>query len=82
MYSIILTKKAKEQLSKLSKDIQDRIGAVIERLKIRPFHIVKRLIGSHLFRVRVGDYRVIIEIKNKELVIYIIEIGSRKNIYK
>ncbi len=82
MYKIILTKKSKQQLSKFSKDIRDRIGGVIERLKIRPHHISKRIIGTPLFRVRAGDYRLIIEIKNKELIIYIIEIGHRKNIYK
>ena len=82
MYKIILTEKAKQQLSSFSRDIQHRIGAVIERLKIRPIHISKRLIGSPLFRARAGDYRIIFEIREKELIIYVLEIGHRKKIYK
>ena len=50
MYKIVLSGKAKAQLSKLSKEIQKRIGSVIERLKIRPYHIIKKIIGSPYFR--------------------------------
>jgi mRNA interferase RelE/StbE len=82
MYKIILSKKAKQQLIKLPKEMQKRISAVIERLKIRPYHLAKRKQGTPLYRVRAGNYRLIIEIRNKELIIYVIEMGPRKNIYK
>ena len=80
MYEIILSDKAKKQLSKLDKIIQVRIGSVFERIKVRPHHFVKNLVGSPYFRLRVGDYRVILDIKNNELLILVVEIGHRKNI--
>jgi len=81
MYETIVSDKAKKQLSKLPQDIRDRIGIALERIRIRPQHFVLRLVGSPYYRLRVGDYRVILDIINEKLVIMIIEIGHRKNIY-
>ncbi len=82
MYKIVLSGKAKKQLTKLPKETQNRIGSVIERLKIRPYHIIKKIIGSPYFRARAGDYRLILDIKKNILIVYVIEIRQRKNVYK
>lgn len=81
MYKIDFSKNAEKQFDKLSLKIQGRIIDTLERMSIRPYSFVKRLIGTPYFRLRVGDYRVILDIKNKEFVIMVIEIGHRKNIY-
>lgn len=82
MYEISISGGAKKQLKKLDKFFQNRIGSVIERIKIRPFSHVKKLQGTKYYRLRVGDCRLILDIKNKEIVIIIIEVGHRRNIYK
>ena len=82
MYEIILSDKAKRQLQKLSKEIRDRIGSAIERIKIRPEAYVKRLVGVPYYSLRVGDYRVILNIQQNKLIIFVIEIGHRKNVYR
>lgn len=82
MYEIILHEIAKKQLSKLPAQIQDRILKTLERIRIRPYSFVKSLSGSPNFRLRVGDYRVILKIKNNQLIILVLELGHRKNIYK
>ncbi len=82
MYSVELSKKAEEQHSKLPKEIRLRIINVLERIRIRPHSFVKRLIGSPYYRLRIGDYRLILDIQNDKLIIYVVEIGHRKNIYK
>ena len=82
MYSIEFSDKAKKQILKLSLEIQNRIGNSIERIKIRPYHFVKRLVGSNYYSLRVGNYRIILDILNKELIIIVLEMGHRKNIYK
>lgn len=82
MYEIILSDSAKKQLSKLSSEMKDRIGNVIERIRIRPHHFVKRVVGSPYFRLRVGNYRLILDIQQNKLIILVLEIGHRKNIYK
>jgi len=81
-YSITFSDYSLRQLEKLPKDIQKRIISTLKRCQIRPYPHVKKLVGSNLFRLRVGDYRVIMDIIDNELKIHIIELGHRKNIYK
>ena len=81
MYSVIFHKKAKDQFKKLENKLQQRISAHLERIKIRPHHFVKKLVGSSLYSLRVGEYRVILDIQNKVLIIYVFEIGHRSKIY-
>lgn len=82
MYSIEFSKKAEQQLGKLPLQIQERIINCLDKIKIRPHHFVKRIVGSPYFRARAGDYRIILDIINDKLLIYVLEIGHRKNIYK
>jgi mRNA interferase RelE/StbE len=82
MYRVIVSDKAKRQLEKFEGDIRDRIGRSIERLKIRPFSFVKKLVGSKYFSLRAGDYRVILDINKGDLIILVVEVGHRKKIYK
>ncbi len=81
MYELIVSDTAKKQLSKLPQEIKNRIGFVLERIRARPFHFVKRLVGSPYYRLRVGDYRVILDIKQDKLIIFVIELGHRRNVY-
>jgi mRNA interferase RelE/StbE len=82
MFRIEFSKTAQKQLYKLNKDIQIRIISTLKRIRIRPYPHVKKLVGCPHFRLRVGDYRIILDIQQDKLVIYALEIGHRKNIYK
>lgn len=82
MYDLILLDKSKSQLKKLPKELQERIGRAFEKIRIRPQHFVKKLVGSKFYALRVGENRVILDIVNRKLIIYVLEIGHRKNVYK
>ncbi|MBI3190544.1 type II toxin-antitoxin system RelE/ParE family toxin [archaeon] len=82
MYTIQFTELAKKQFLKLPKDIQRRIDTALKRIRIRPESYVKRIVGDTCYRLRVGDYRVIMDIYQDKLVIIVIKIGHRKNIYE
>lgn len=82
VYSLEFTDTFKRQFSKLEKFIQQRVISALERIRLRPEYFVKKLIGSPYYRLRVGDYRVILDIKQNQLTIIVIEIGHRKNVYK
>ena len=81
-YEVTFSDFADKQLSKLPLDVQDRIVSTIKRCRIRPYSHVKKLVGSKYFRLRVGDYRVIIDIIDKKLIIHVVEVGHRKKVYK
>ena len=80
-YEIIFSDKALKQLEKLERKLQERIIAVLERIRIRPENYVTKLVGDPGYKLRVGDYRVIMDIDNKRLKILVLKVGHRKNIY-
>ena len=81
-YKVIFSDFANKQLGKLPKEIQKRIISTIKRCQIRPYPHVKKLVASKYFRLRVGDYRIILDITDGELIIHVIELGHRRDIYK
>ena len=82
MYSLIYSQSAFKQLKNLNKETQKRIISTLERCRIRPYPHVKKLIGNPYFSLRVGDYRVILDINQNKLIILVVKIGHRKDIYK
>ena len=82
VYGLEFTDTFRRQLSKLEKLIQQRIITALERIRIRPDYFVKRLVGSPYYRIRIGDYRVILDIRQDKMIILVMELGHRRNIYK
>jgi mRNA interferase RelE/StbE len=82
MYEIIFSEKAENQLKKLEKNIQERILATLERIRIRPEVFVSKLVDDPGYKLRIGDYRVILDLDKSKLIILVIKVGHRKNIYK
>lgn len=82
VYELIYTEKAKKQLKKFDKDLQKRVIYSLERSRIRPYSHVKKLVGNPYYRLRVGELRIIVDIKDNKLHIMVLEINHRKKIYK
>lgn len=79
-YNISLTKEAEKFIKKQNRDTQKRIIKAIIEL---PEGDVKKLKGmDEIYRLRVGDFRVLFEKNDKELMIIIVEIGNRGQIYQ
>ena len=81
VYSVIFSEKAEKQLGKMPKEVQGRIVNSLERISIRPESYLERIVGNPFYKLRVGDYRVIVEIEHEKLIILVIKVGHRKNIY-
>lgn len=83
-WKISFDKRAEKLFSKLDKLTKSRIAEFLDqKLSIDPISHSKMLVGSNkFFRSRVGDYRIIFELKNQELVIIIIDIGHRREVYR
>ena len=80
IFEIIWDEKAHSDLEKLEKIIARRIFKKVSELKESPYSKdVIKLKGEEGFRLRVGDYRVILTIEKDK--ISILKVGHRKNIY-
>lgn len=80
-YQVTWSEKARKNLQELDKKVTNRIIAKVESIKERPLDYTKRLVGLPLYSLRVGDYRVIMDIKSKQMLIFIVKVGPRKSVY-
>lgn len=82
---IILSDEAKKTLSKLDKPIARRIRDYIRTISMLddPYSRGKKLTGNYAgyYRYRVGDYRIVCRIEQKVLLITVVKIGHRRDIY-
>ena len=81
MYKLIFEKRALQELNKLEGSIKRRIWNKLQECKERPFGFLKPLVQIRGFKLRVGDYRIILSIKRNTKIINVLKIGLRKNIY-
>lgn len=82
VYDIQWTATAEKQFSKLDKTTKKRIYDKLISVRDDPFSHVKKLVGFEAYKLRVGDYRVILGIENNTLVILVLKVGHRKSVYK
>lgn len=82
-YTILIKRPAQKALARIVLPSRDRIIEKIRALAAEPRPAgAKKLINHPAWRIRVGEYRVIYEIKDRELLIFVIDIGNRKDIYR
>ena len=85
MYSVELSQKADKFLEKLDKHIRDRLEERLKRLGEEPVPSDAKFIcrdnGDKVFRYRIGDYRALYKVKDKEKIVLIAKIDKRPRIY-
>ncbi|MDR3234585.1 MAG: type II toxin-antitoxin system RelE/ParE family toxin [Planctomycetaceae bacterium] len=84
MYRIFIKNKAEKEIASLPPAVADRIAAAIDGLAENPRQMgSKKLQGyANVFRIRVGDYRIVYSIEDAVLTVEVIKIGHRQSIYK
>ena len=82
-YQIKFKPSAEKKFFSLPIKIQDKLEKKIDLLSGNPRpQGVKKLVGANsIYRIRSGDYRIIYEIKDKVLLILVLAVGHRKDVY-
>ena len=83
-YRVLFKPSADKALRKLPVSVQKRIVAAVDGLEDnpRPPDAVKLTGERDLWRIRVGDYRVIYSIDDKRLIVLVVRIAHRKDVYR
>lgn len=84
-WQVALKPRAKRQLAKLDRPVQQRLVEFMERLAGRddPHELGRALQGPHqLYKYRVGDYRLIAQLQDQALVVLVVKIGHRREVYR
>ena len=85
VYRVLFTKSADKTLRKLPRNVAQRIRRSLDALATNPYaeHLdVTKLQNRPGYRLRVGDWRVVYEIENDELIILVLRIGPRGEVYR
>src|SRR5437879_13655938 len=81
-FEIIWSDSAARQLKKLDRTVARRIFDKVGELRETPHRFVRKLANSPYYRLRIGDYRVILDIQETVLRILVLKVGHRKSIYR
>jgi mRNA interferase RelE/StbE len=85
MYKLMYHKQAIKILAKMPRNIADRMRSELVLLAGNPDGYEgdwKPLSGTPFWRLRVGGWRAICEIRDNKLILYVLKVGSRGDIYK
>lgn len=82
MFSVEFSEAAAENFNALDKPFQARIVKKLREIQSNPEHYIKTLTYSPYDKIRIGDYRLLVEYNKQENRIYIRELDHRKRIYK
>ena len=83
-FRLEVSRTAERQLAALPRDDQIRVSRVIQHLAEEPRPVgTRKLSGySDVYRIRVGHYRIIYSVEDDRLLIIVLKIGHRKDIYR
>lgn len=81
-YEVEIKPRAQKQLKKLSQEIKERILKKVVFIRDIPQSFMKKLESKDIWSLRVGDYRVLIDIFEDKKLMEIVKVGHRKEVYK
>lgn len=82
-YTVELSNRAKRELAALSTDLQTRIVTALRKLEENPRPSgIEKLTGTDAYRLRVGDYRILYEVHDQILLVLVVKIGHRRDVYR
>jgi mRNA interferase RelE/StbE len=81
VFQIIWSESAARQLGKLDRSVAKRILGRVQALESDPLRSLRRLVGVPYHRLRVGDFRLIVEVAQDRLLILVLRVGHRSSIY-
>ena len=83
-YTLRLDGRTRKTLDRLPSDMYGRIMRKLDAIEENPRPVgVEKLAGAEdLYRVRMGDWRIVYAIRDRELVVFVIRIGHRREVYR
>ena len=83
-YRIEIKRGARKRLVSLAAPIAARISEAIDALAVNPRPTgCRKLVGTdQIYRVRIGDYRVVYEVQDSRLLVLVIKLGHRRDVYR
>jgi len=82
MFEIVFVKHAYRNLFRLKKQLRERIISVLERVRMHPQKYLVKLVNYPAYKLRVGDYRIIVKFDPESKKLIVLKVDHRRKIYK
>ena len=83
MYQVVIEKQVQKQLTKIHSVDYNKVVEALQGLANNPRpHGFKKLKGRAGYRIRIGDYRIIYNINDNILTVFVLTVGNRRDVYK
>ncbi len=83
MYQVVIEKQVQKQLAKIRTADYNKVVEALQGLANNPRpHGCKKLKGRAGYRVRIGDYRIIYNINDNILTVFVLSVGNRRDVYE
>ena len=84
IYEVKLSRRALRSLISLERNQQQRIRAALDLLSVnpRPPNCVALRGEASVYRVQIGDYRIVYEVRDLVLLVHVVRIGHRREVYR
>jgi mRNA-degrading endonuclease RelE of RelBE toxin-antitoxin system len=81
MFRVVLDRSAYKNLESFPRDVQKRVYARLKLVEESPFQYVEHFEGA-CYKLRIGDYRALLEIKTAEKIIFVRVLDKRERVYR
>ncbi len=81
-YEVVWSPKSRDDLKKLEAGMALRVIKKVEELKLAPYHFIEKMTDANCWKLRIGDYRVLLDVGEQKKQIHVLKVGHRKNVYK
>lgn len=82
-YALVILPKVHKQLAAIPKARREKLGQAIDALAFNPRPVgCKKLVGDIMYRIRVGDYRIIYNIDDKIITVTVTKAAHRRDAYR
>ena len=81
-WQVIWSEKSVRQLEKIDKNYAQKIYDSVVSSAENPFRSTTRLTNMPFYRLRVGNYRVVLDLQQNKMIIFVVEVDYRRRVYK
>ena len=83
-YTVIISRTSQKVINRLDGDMHSRIIRKLETIEDNPRPVgIEKLAGpDNLYRVRVGDWRIVYAIQDRNLVVLVVKVAHRREVYR
>lgn len=81
-WTVIYAPKAEKDLESLGEELAKKVILLMDKIVLDPYRLLEKMVNSPFYKFRIGVYRVIVDIVNDKLILHVVKIKYRSQVYK